>query len=83
MFRLLTGSVSLLFACSICRVGNIPFGGPVKACSCYRPSGTLGTILSSTANLIVNLLQVTHYNNPKILAEVSEDLGEAMVGLTM
>lgn len=24
---------------------------------------------------------VTHYNNPKVLAEVSEDLGEAMVGL--
>ena len=33
----------------------------------------------------VNFLfdQVTHYNNPKILAEVSEDLGPAMVGLTM
>ncbi|CAE7215284.1 unnamed protein product [Rhizoctonia solani] len=26
---------------------------------------------------------VTHHNNPKVLAEVSEDLGEAMVGLTM
>lgn len=26
---------------------------------------------------------VTHYNNPKILAEVSEDLGPAMVGLTI
>ncbi|KAH9842839.1 vitamin B6 biosynthesis protein [Rhodofomes roseus] len=26
---------------------------------------------------------VTHYNNPKILAEISEDLGEAMVGLTI
>jgi len=26
---------------------------------------------------------VTHYNNPKILAEVSEALGEAMVGLTI
>ncbi|CAL1704331.1 unnamed protein product [Somion occarium] len=26
---------------------------------------------------------VTHYNNPKLLAEVSEDLGEAMVGLTI
>jgi len=26
---------------------------------------------------------VTHYNNPKILAEVSEDLGAAMVGLTI
>ncbi|KAF8317356.1 vitamin B6 biosynthesis protein [Clavulina sp. PMI_390] len=26
---------------------------------------------------------VTHFNNPKILAEVSEDLGEAMVGLTI
>ncbi|CUA68544.1 pyridoxine biosynthesis protein [Rhizoctonia solani] len=26
---------------------------------------------------------VTHYNNPKVLAEVSEDLGEAMVGLTI
>ncbi|KAG8885920.1 Pyridoxal 5'-phosphate synthase subunit snz1 [Tulasnella sp. 331] len=26
---------------------------------------------------------VTHYQNPKMLAEVSEDLGEAMVGLTM
>jgi len=26
---------------------------------------------------------VTHYNNPKILAEVSEDLGDAMVGLTI
>jgi len=32
---------------------------------------------------IACLLQVTHYNNPKILAEVSEDLGAAMVGLTM
>ncbi|KZT11421.1 vitamin B6 biosynthesis protein [Laetiporus sulphureus 93-53] len=26
---------------------------------------------------------VTHYNNPKLLAELSEDLGEAMVGLTI
>ncbi|KAG5342236.1 Pyridoxal 5'-phosphate synthase subunit snz1 [Termitomyces sp. Mn162] len=26
---------------------------------------------------------VTHYNNPKILAEVSENLGAAMVGLTI
>lgn len=26
---------------------------------------------------------VTHYNNPKLLAEVSENLGEAMVGLTI
>ncbi|KAG6832696.1 Pyridoxal 5'-phosphate synthase subunit snz1 [Tricholoma furcatifolium] len=26
---------------------------------------------------------VTHYNNPKVLAEVSEDLGAAMVGLTI
>ncbi|KAG8736287.1 Pyridoxal 5'-phosphate synthase subunit snz1 [Ceratobasidium sp. 428] len=26
---------------------------------------------------------VTHYNNPKVLADVSEDIGEAMVGLTM
>ena len=26
---------------------------------------------------------VTHYNNPKILAEVSEDLGEAMVGINV
>ena len=31
--------------------------------------------------LITN--KVTHHNNPKILAEVSENLGEAMVGLTM
>jgi pyridoxal 5'-phosphate synthase pdxS subunit len=27
------------------------------------------------------VLAVTHYNDPKILAEVSEDLGEAMVGI--
>ncbi|TCD68919.1 Pyridoxal 5'-phosphate synthase subunit snz1 [Steccherinum ochraceum] len=26
---------------------------------------------------------VTHYNNPKILAEISEDIGEAMVGLSI
>jgi pyridoxal 5'-phosphate synthase pdxS subunit len=26
---------------------------------------------------------VTHYNDPKVLAEVSEDLGEAMVGLNV
>lgn len=26
---------------------------------------------------------VTHFNNPKLLAEVSESLGPAMVGLTM
>jgi len=26
---------------------------------------------------------VTHYNNPKMLAEISEDIGEAMVGLTI
>jgi len=25
---------------------------------------------------------VTHYDNPKVLAEVSEGLGEAMVGLS-
>lgn len=24
---------------------------------------------------------VTHFNDPKVLAEVSEDLGEAMVGI--
>lgn len=29
------------------------------------------------------IVQVTHYNNPKLLAEVSENLGPAMVGLTM
>jgi pyridoxal 5'-phosphate synthase pdxS subunit len=27
------------------------------------------------------VMAVTHYNDPKVLAEVSEDLGEAMVGL--
>ena len=26
---------------------------------------------------------VTHYNDPKILAEISEDLGEAMVGINI
>jgi len=26
---------------------------------------------------------VTHYNNPKVLAEVSEDIGEAMVGINL
>merc|ERR1712060_214442 len=26
---------------------------------------------------------VTHYNDPKVLAEVSEDIGEAMVGINM
>jgi len=26
---------------------------------------------------------VTHYNDPKILAEVSEDLGEPMVGINI
>jgi pyridoxal 5'-phosphate synthase pdxS subunit len=26
---------------------------------------------------------VTHYNNPEVLAEVSEDLGEAMVGINL
>ncbi|HXF63043.1 MAG TPA: pyridoxal 5'-phosphate synthase lyase subunit PdxS, partial [Caldilineaceae bacterium] len=26
---------------------------------------------------------VTHYNDPKILAEVSEDLGEPMVGINL
>merc|ERR1711879_446632 len=26
---------------------------------------------------------VTHFNNPKVLAEVSEDIGEAMVGINM
>jgi pyridoxal 5'-phosphate synthase pdxS subunit len=26
---------------------------------------------------------VTHFNNPKLLMDVSEDLGEAMVGLTI
>lgn len=27
------------------------------------------------------VMAVTHYNDPKILAEVSEDLGEPMVGI--
>ena len=31
------------------------------------------------ANAIVQA--TTHYNNPKLLAEISEDLGEAMVGI--
>jgi pyridoxal biosynthesis lyase PdxS len=35
------------------------------------------------AGFCIIFFQVTHYNNPKILAEVSEDLGEAMVGLNM
>lgn len=26
---------------------------------------------------------VTHYNNPEVLAEVSEDLGEPMVGINL
>merc|ERR1711963_68319 len=26
---------------------------------------------------------VTHYNDPKVLAEVSEDIGEAMVGINL
>ncbi|CEG78986.1 Putative Pyridoxine biosynthesis protein pyroA [Rhizopus microsporus] len=26
---------------------------------------------------------VTHYNDPKVLAEISEDLGEAMVGINL
>ena len=26
---------------------------------------------------------VTHYNNPQVLAEVSTDLGEAMVGISV
>lgn len=26
---------------------------------------------------------VTHYNDPKVLADVSEDLGEAMVGINI
>merc|ERR1711933_696900 len=26
---------------------------------------------------------VTHFNNPKVLAEVSEDIGEAMTGINM
>lgn len=26
---------------------------------------------------------VTHFNDPKVLAEVSEDLGEAMVGINL
>jgi len=26
---------------------------------------------------------VTHYNDPSVLAEVSEDLGEAMVGINL
>jgi len=29
------------------------------------------------------VLAVTHFNDPKVLAEVSEDLGEAMVGLNV
>lgn len=27
------------------------------------------------------VLAVTHYNDPKVLAEISEDLGEPMVGI--
>ena len=29
------------------------------------------------------IMQVTHFNNAKLLAEVSENIGEAMVGLNM
>jgi pyridoxal 5'-phosphate synthase pdxS subunit len=29
------------------------------------------------------VMAVTHYNDPKILAEVSEDLGEPMVGINV
>ncbi|CAE6479827.1 unnamed protein product [Rhizoctonia solani] len=38
-------------------------------------------LLAKRARAIVQA--VTHHNNPKVLAEVSEDLGEAMVGLTI
>lgn len=41
------------------------------------------SLLSTLALLTCTFNQVTHYNNPKLLAEVSENLGEAMVGLTM
>jgi len=33
------------------------------------------------ANAIVHA--VTHYNDPKILAEISKDLGEPMVGINV
>ena len=35
---------------------------------------------ATRANAIVQA--VTHYNDPKIIAEVSKDLGEAMVGIS-
>ncbi|CAE6447309.1 unnamed protein product [Rhizoctonia solani] len=44
----------------------------------------IGHLLGDPAKRARAIVQaVTHYNNPKVLAEVSEDLGEAMVGLTI
>ena len=56
-------------------------GDPAKRARAIVQAVSPAFQLVSFSLLIVN--QVTHYNNPKILAEVSQDLGEAMVGLTM
>jgi len=40
-----------------------------------------GVFTAKRANAIVQA--VTHYNDPKILAEISKDLGEPMVGINV
>merc|ERR1712217_357425 len=74
-------------------MGNFAAGGmgtPADAALCMQ-LGVDGVFVGSgifkstnpqkRAQAIVKA--VTHYNDPKVLAEVSEDIGEAMVGINL
>lgn len=54
-------------------------------CTSSIEFGLMGVVLSGDpakrARAIVQA--VTHYNNPKVLAEISENIGDAMVGISV
>ena len=53
----------------------------ILLCSLYTLGNGSGNFASLTQSVTDNAFAVTNYNDPAILAEVSEDLGEAMVGI--
>ena len=79
-FGNLLGNLSLLLFCFPKFNQPLQSGDPAKRARAIVQAVRIFQLVSFHS-LIAN--KVTHYNNPKIIAEVSEGLGEAMVGLTM
>jgi hypothetical protein len=49
----------------------------------WRRASLMSVLSGDPAKRAKSIVQaVTHYNNPAVLAEISTDLGEAMVGIS-